>query len=89
MQRTDLSIQNKLGLHARPAAKFVELAQQFNCDLLLIKNEKQVNAKSILSVMTLDIKVNDLVAIQADGADEADAIEALLALAERNFDVPE
>lgn len=86
MQRADLSIQNKLGLHARPAATFVELAQQFICDLVLIKEDKQANAKSILSLMTLDVKPNDLVTIQADGPDEADAIQALHDLVARNFD---
>lgn len=89
MQKTDLPIQNKLGLHARPAANFVELAQQFACELILIKDGKQANAKSILSLMTLDVRANDLVTIQADGPDEVDAIQALLDLAERNFDEAE
>jgi phosphotransferase system HPr (HPr) family protein len=86
MQKADLSIQNTNGLHARPATKFVELAQQFECDVVLIKGEKEANAKSILSLMTLGIKANETVTIQADGSDEESAIQALLDLVARNFD---
>ncbi len=64
MLRADLSIQNKLGLHARPAANFVELAQGFTCELVVIKEDMQANAKSILSLMTLDVRANDVVTIQ-------------------------
>jgi len=85
MQQTDLPIQNELGLHARPAANFVELAQQYTCELVLIKGGQQANAKSILSLMTLDVRPGDQVTLQADGPDEADAIQALLGLAARNF----
>lgn len=89
MQKADLSIQNKQGLHARPAANFVELAQQFTCDLVVIKNGKQANAKSILSLMTLDVRTGDHLTIQADGPDEGDAVQALLELAARSFDEAE
>lgn len=85
MQQTDLPIQNELGLHARPAANFVELAQQYTCELVLIKEGQQANAKSILSLMTLDVRPGDHVTLQADGPDEAEAIQALLGLAARNF----
>lgn len=87
MKKADLSIQNKNGLHARPAANFVELTQQFACQLVLIKGNQQANAKSILSLMTLDVRANDVVTIQADGVDEDAAIKALVDLAARNFDV--
>jgi phosphotransferase system HPr (HPr) family protein len=87
MKKANLSIQNENGLHARPATNFVGLAQQFNSEVVLIKGERQANAKSILSLMTLNIQANDIVTIQAAGVDEDDAVEALLALAGRNFDV--
>ena len=86
MKSIDLSIQNKVGLHARPAANFVQAAQAFTANLTLIKGEKRVNAKSILSILTLDIRPNDVVRLEAVGTDEADAITALHALAARNFD---
>jgi phosphotransferase system HPr (HPr) family protein len=85
MQSTDLAIHNKLGLHARPAANFVQLAQSFACELVLVKADKRANAKSILSIMTLDIRQYDRVTLEANGADEGEAIAALTALAGGNF----
>jgi len=87
MQKADLLIQNEHGLHARPAANFVATAQQFTCDLVLVKGDKRANAKSVLSLMTLSVKLDEMVTIEADGPDEADAIRALLNLAANNFDV--
>jgi phosphotransferase system HPr (HPr) family protein len=77
MQQKDLAIRNKLGLHARPASVFVEAAQQFASQLTVVKNGKRVNAKSILSLMSLDIRSGDVVTLEADGPDESSAVAAL------------
>ncbi len=77
MQQTDLAVRNARGLHARPAAVFVETAQTFASQITLVKNGRRANAKSILSIMTLDIRSGDVVTLEADGADEANAVAAL------------
>ena len=85
MQQTDLAIRNKLGLHARPAAVFVEAAQKFTSQIVLVKDGKRVNAKSILSLMSLDIRSGDVVTLEAVGADETDAIAALADLVDKRL----
>jgi len=85
MQTTDLVIPNKLGLHARAAANLVQLTQTFDCTITLVKGDKRANAKSMLSVMTLNVKQHDHLTLEADGADEAAAVTAVLALVANNF----
>lgn len=85
MQTTDLVIPNKLGLHARAAASLVQLTQTFECAINLVKGEKRANAKSMLSIMTLNVKQHDSLTLEADGHDEAAAIRAVLELAANNF----
>jgi phosphocarrier protein HPr len=85
MQQRDLAIRNKLGLHARPAAVFVEAAQKFTSQIALLKNGKRANAKSILSLMSLDIRSGDTVTLEATGADEIEAIAALADLVDKRL----
>lgn len=89
MIRRNVIIINKLGLHARAAAKLVSLATRYKSDIKLAKNSVEVNGKSILGVMMLAASQNTTLELIADGPDEADAIEALEDLINRRFDESE
>ena len=80
---------NKLGLHARAAAKFVTTASQFESEIELGFNGNQVNGKSIMGVMLLAAARGAVVHIAIDGPDEEQASEALLNLINNRFDEPE
>jgi len=77
-----VTLGSKSGLHARPAAIFVQNAKGFQCSITLSKDEKKVNAKSILSVLTLGAEQGEQVVLHADGEDAETAIEKLAALLE-------
>jgi phosphocarrier protein len=89
MIRRPVTIINKLGLHARAAAKFVGLASQFSSDIKLAKSTAEINGKSILGVMMLAAAKGAELELIADGNDEAAAVEALEALINRRFDEAE
>lgn len=80
-----ITITNETGLHARPASIFVSTASKFKSELMVKKGEKKVNAKSILAVLSMGITKGTEITISAEGADEEDAVNALVALAESNF----
>ena len=80
-----LTIKNKAGLHARPASVFVQTAAKFSSSITLVKDARKVNAKSILSVMSLGVAMGDSILVQADGADAAEAVKSLAKLVEDNF----
>jgi len=88
MQTIRLQVTSQVGLHARPASEFVKLAAQFNADLHVrnaTSNSASVDAKSILSVLTLGVEQGHEIEISGDGADEAEALEALRTLVETDF----
>ena len=76
----EVTIINKLGLHARASAKLTRIASQFQSDVWLIRNGRKVNAKSIMGVMTLAANKGSTVEIEITGVDEIEAMEALIAL---------
>ncbi len=76
---------NKLGLHARAAAKLVSTSAQFGSDITLLCKGKTANAKSIMAVMMLAASQNTEIEITADGADAQEAINALLTLIQNKF----
>lgn len=76
---------NKLGLHARPAAMLVQKASKFKSEIKLQKEDVEINAKSILSVMMLAAEVGSFVTIKAEGEDEEEAVEAIAGLFEEKF----
>ena len=80
-----LVVQNKMGLHARPAANFVQTANQFQADITVQKGKATANAKSINQVATLGVRQGESIVITAVGSDSAEAIEALDKLAAENF----
>ena len=80
-----ITITNETGLHARPASVFVNTAAKFKSEIMLQKGEKQVNAKSILAVLSLGISKGTEVMLSAQGADEAEAVSRLTELIHENF----
>lgn len=85
----DLTIINKLGLHARAAAKFVSLASRFNASIHVSRNGREVNGKSIMGIMMLAASKGTVITVTVDGTDETDAINALATLIENRFDEEE
>jgi len=88
---SEIVIRNKVGLHARPAAQFVKTAARFKSSITvanLSKGTPPANAKSILSVLTAAVQMNDRIRLNADGADEAEAVAALCVLIDTNFGEP-
>lgn len=89
MVRQDVEIINKLGLHARASTKMTQTASQFKSEIWLERNNRRVNAKSIMGVMMLAASKGSKVAVEASGPDEAEALEALVALINNRFGEPE
>lgn len=85
MIKTTLTISNKLGLHARASAKLTKLAGSFRCEVFLSRNGRRVNAKSIMGVMMLAAGMGAEVELEADGADEQLATDAIAALIHDKF----
>ena len=85
MQKTNVTIINKLGLHARASAKLTKLASSFACNIFMSRNGRRINAKSIMGVMMLAAGMGTEVEIETDGADEAKAMQALVALINERF----
>ncbi len=86
MLEREVSITNKLGLHARASAKLVQLLQGFKADVWLAFRGREVNAKSIMGVMMLAAGVGSQITLRTDGPDEAAAMEAMADLFARKFD---
>ncbi len=85
MQDRTVTIVNKLGLHARAAARFVTLASSFASAIKLARNGQQVNGKSIMGVMMLAASRGSEINLSADGEDEQEAIERLTELIAQRF----
>ena len=81
----DVVVQNKVGLHARPATFFSQKANEFKSSIWVEKEERRVNAKSLLGVLSLGIIGGTGIKIIADGADEESAVNDLVALVESGF----
>ena len=78
-------IQNRVGLHSRPATSFIQKANEYKCSVWIEKNERRVNAKSLLGVLSLGVLQGTEINIIADGADERDAIQAMVSLVHSDF----
>ena len=85
MIKTTANISNKLGLHARASAKLTKLASSFPCEVFMSRNERRVNAKSIMGVMMLAAGMGTEVEIETIGEREQEAMDALLALIADKF----
>ncbi len=82
MKELTVEVKNPHGLHARPAALFVQKAASFGGPVLLVKGDREVDAKSILSVMSLGIEPGQEIRLRADGEGAQEILEALKAIAE-------
>jgi phosphocarrier protein HPr len=80
-----VKIRNKLGMHARAAVKFVQLANHFQSDIHVIKNGEPVNGKSIMGLLTLVAAWGSEIIVSASGNDSEQAVDALIALVENGF----
>ena len=78
-------VQNQVGLHARPATFFIQKANEFKSSIWVEKEERRVNAKSLLGVLSLGITKGASIVIIADGADEQEAVATLVNLIASNF----
>ncbi len=85
MIKTVTTISNKLGLHARASAKLTKLAGSFSCEVWMSRGERRGNAKSIMGVMMLAAGLGSTVEIETNGAQEQEAMDALLALINDKF----
>lgn len=85
MYSKDVMVQNQVGLHARPATFFIQKANEFRSSIWIEKEERRVNAKSLLGILSLGIIGGTQIKIIADGADEQAAINALVELVESGF----
>ena len=86
MIERDIEIRNKLGLHARAAAKLVHTAARFRSDIKIRKGDEEVDGKSILGILLLAAGRGSTVRVRADGEDERDALDAVEKLIEAKFD---
>lgn len=86
MYMKEPTVNNQVGLHARPATFFIQKANEFKCSIWVEKDERRVNAKSLLGVLSLGIVKGTAINLIADGADEKEAVEALVELISGNFE---
>ncbi len=86
MVRRDLEIVNRLGLHARAAAKLVHTAAKYEAEVHLLRDDEEVDAKSILGILMLAAAQGTRLTVRCDGIDELEALEAVAALISNRFD---
>ena len=85
MVSSEVAVQNSVGLHAIPATFFIQRANEFKSSIWVEKDERRVNAKSLLGVLSLGIVKGTSISIIADGSDEEEAVKTLVELIESNF----
>jgi phosphocarrier protein HPr len=85
MIKRSISISNKLGLHARASAKLTKLAGSFQSEVFITRNDRRINAKSIMGVMMLAAGIGSTVELEVSGPDEQAAMDALVALIDDKF----
>lgn len=81
----DVTVQNSVGLHARPATFFIQKANTFKSSIWVEKDERRVNAKSLLGILSLGVTEGMKITLIADGSDESAAIRALVEMVENGF----
>ena len=85
MYSKEVEVQNQVGLHARPATFFIQKANEYRSTIWVEKDERRVNAKSLLGVLSLGIVGGTVIKIRADGIDEKAAVDNLVSLIESGF----
>ena len=86
MYMKEVTVDNQVGLHARPATFFIQKANEFKSSIWVEKDERRVNAKSLLGVLSLGVVKGTTINLIADGLDEKEAVDALVELFNSNFD---
>jgi phosphocarrier protein HPr len=86
MVEKTVTIKNRAGIHARPAALLVQTANRFSANILLEKDGEKINGKSIMGILTLAATYNSPIKIIADGSDEEDALQTICRLFETKFE---
>jgi phosphocarrier protein len=86
MPSKEITITNKLGIHARPAAQFVKTANRFEAEVTVEKDGEEIDGKSIMGLMMLAAGHGSVLIISTEGAQAQEALEALVALVERDFE---
>ncbi|HSJ63075.1 MAG TPA: HPr family phosphocarrier protein [Gemmatimonadaceae bacterium] len=81
----EVQIVNKNGLHARPAAEIVKLASKYKSEITMVRDELEVNGKSIMGVMMLAAECGATLTVRANGPDATEAVDAICALVARKF----
>jgi phosphocarrier protein len=81
----EVDVKNKVGLHARPATFFIQKANEYKSSIWVEKEERRVNAKSLLGILSLGITQGSAIRVIADGSDEQQAVEGLIKLVEGGF----
>ena len=81
-----VEIKNRTGIHARPASLIVQKANQFESDILILKEREEASAKSIMGIMSLGISQSTKINIRAEGSDEEEAVKELVDLIKSNID---
>ena len=85
MYTREITVKNEVGLHARPATYFIQKANEYKSTIWVEKEERRVNAKSLLGVLSLGIIGGTTIKVIADGSDETEAVEGLVSLVESGF----
>jgi len=85
MVTKELTINNKHGIHTRPATVFVENAAKFKCDVFITYNEERVNGKSIMGLLILAVEPGATIELETDGPDEQEAMNRFVEIIENNF----
>lgn len=81
-----LTVRNRAGIHARPAAIIAQLANKFQCEIVISRDDFEVNAKSIMGVITMAAGYNTQLTLRTNGSDEVEAANALVALFDSKFE---
>lgn len=86
MTQKEVTVKNRAGIHARPAALLVQKANEFDCEIFMEKDGNQINAKSIMGIITLGAAYKTKLLVQANGPDEEEAVAAISHLFETRFE---
>jgi phosphocarrier protein HPr len=86
MVKKEVTIKNRAGIHARPAALIVKVASKFSSQIFIEKGSEKINAKSIMGIITLGAGYNTVINITADGDDQDAALSAMVELVENRFE---
>ncbi|TVR00423.1 MAG: HPr family phosphocarrier protein [Spirochaetaceae bacterium] len=86
MIERDVTVTNRAGIHARPAALIVQTAAKYQSQIMFTKDGEEINAKSIMGIITLGAAYQAVITIRAEGSDEQDAVDALATLFDKRFE---